>query len=515
MKLFIFEIVFIAIVFFIINRSKIVSKLRIEENSNRYFALLLVLAALLAIGMIENGHNWGDDFAEYIAQTRAIVEGTIDQQVAANTFIVDHSPTGYAPIVYSWGLPLLLAPVYAILGFNLVAFKMVEVIFWVLFIAVLYFLCKKRFGALAALEVTLFFVVNRSYLNEVNSVLSDIPFLFFSTLSIYALYELLYGEKRQMLWGGILGVSVLWGWFCRENGVILVLTILCMNFLSLAGKIFHKTKFVKQKLLPYSLTYGIILTGKVAESFFLGGSGDYGRQLQTISMNSILDNVQNYAGALPGLFNLKDPLDTLLAIVFVIVMLIGVVRHFWNEIPMVVYCMGTMAACLLFPYFPGLRYTLPIIPLLTILSAEGIQELTENGICKSKICKELVFGVCALMLCFTVRRIAVRGLGFESGNVAYSAEAIDVYNYIIENTDENAVIVFDKPRALYLNTDRLGFVVRDNIIQLYDADYVLVKADGLEDTSQQIVEEVEKNVEVFSLVFENKNFWLYKVRKDS
>ena len=75
----------------------------------RYFILILIITALACFLSVKQGHQWGDDFAQYLQQAVALSEGTTDKFVEDNTFIVLNSPVEMATPVYPWGFPLLLS----------------------------------------------------------------------------------------------------------------------------------------------------------------------------------------------------------------------------------------------------------------------------------------------------------------------------------------------------------------------------------------------------------------------
>ena len=47
------------------------------------FALVIVLGA----GLLDRGHEWGDDFAAYMLQARGIADGTMEEQSRINRII--------------------------------------------------------------------------------------------------------------------------------------------------------------------------------------------------------------------------------------------------------------------------------------------------------------------------------------------------------------------------------------------------------------------------------------------
>jgi hypothetical protein len=77
---------------------------------------ILVVACVFQLLSIRDGQPWGDDFAQYIAHARNLVEGRPYGDVGvlrAGQFL---GPAEYPPV-----FPLMLAPVYCLFGPNLTA----------------------------------------------------------------------------------------------------------------------------------------------------------------------------------------------------------------------------------------------------------------------------------------------------------------------------------------------------------------------------------------------------------
>ena len=85
------EILFMAVVIGMYDKSekfqqKIKSiKLFIEKHECIFFISMIVITIMMSVGFINQGHDWGGDFSQYLAQTRAILNGTVEEQVAAGT----------------------------------------------------------------------------------------------------------------------------------------------------------------------------------------------------------------------------------------------------------------------------------------------------------------------------------------------------------------------------------------------------------------------------------------------
>ena len=94
------EILFMAVVIGMYDKSekfqqKIKSiKLFIEKHECIFFISMIVITIMMSVGFINQGHDWGGDFSQYLAQTRAILNGRVEEQVAAGTYIAEKSVVG-------------------------------------------------------------------------------------------------------------------------------------------------------------------------------------------------------------------------------------------------------------------------------------------------------------------------------------------------------------------------------------------------------------------------------------
>src|SRR5215216_3990185 len=150
-------------------------------------ALLIVViftSLLLGASTLTRGHEWGDDFASYIMQAESISNRTTCEFMEHNSFTIFESSNQIGPIAYPWGYPLILTPVYALKGMNPLALKLPGLFFYVGFLACLYLLMKTRLTQTESLLIVCLFAFNPLLLGFLDQILSDISFLFFSTLTL-------------------------------------------------------------------------------------------------------------------------------------------------------------------------------------------------------------------------------------------------------------------------------------------------------------------------------------------
>ncbi len=147
-------------------------------------AFILLTSVLLGWSVLTRGHWWGDDFAAYIMQAKSILAGSMSEFVVANTFTVTQSSHQIGPAAYPWGFPLMLTPVYALIGLSPLGLKLPGLLTYLGFLLVFFFLTKRRFSLPESLLAVSLFAFNPELLRFLDNIASDIPFLFLSTLGL-------------------------------------------------------------------------------------------------------------------------------------------------------------------------------------------------------------------------------------------------------------------------------------------------------------------------------------------
>lgn len=235
------------------------------------YALALILSLItliLCVGQVNYGHHWGGDFSQYIAEGISIATGTMHEQVANNTIMMDKTDGQYGPYATPWGFSLLLAPLYAIFGFNLLAFKVAGILCYVIFVGIFYIFCARRLPHIYALCASLLFALNPNLINSAsNAIMSDIPFLCFSFVAIMAL-GVLFGDKiskhtfAPYIFAILGGASMAYASAIRTNGLVILCALLCVHFALLVKyfmpRIFERIAYL-QKFAFIDSPYRIFL----------------------------------------------------------------------------------------------------------------------------------------------------------------------------------------------------------------------------------------------------------------
>lgn len=480
-----------------------------------------IFSALFIALILDGGNSWGGDFSEYIAQARALVTGTVAQQVRDNTYIIQNSPPLLGDAVYPWGFPFLLAPVYALFGKNLFMLKLPVLLCFAAAVVFTNLLFRRHFSFFQTELLTLFIAVNPTFLFFCNTPLSDIPFLSFSVAALYALDILFYESerKKQLAAGIVAGLLIFCAYMIRSNGVIFPCLLFAMHGLLLlnrnrmiAGKCrdlgfsgFSKP-FITAHILPYVLFAVLFLLQK---SLLPQAGGTYIQNLKLITKGSILYNCDCYLWIFTEFFPFGPRLSACFYVWLVVFFLYGFIRSMFRYPLFSVFFMGIMAVLIMWPCTQGLRFCFPLIPVMVFFAALGMRDfllfISDRRFHFAGICIELL----CVILC--LRIYSRRGMTVSDEYGAYSKDAKELYSYVVENTSTDAKMIFFKPRVLYLETGRLGFQTFD-IRRLSDADYLILSRDGYGTFEYDIESIYPEESRALDKVFENASMKMYRIR---
>ena len=536
------------------------------------FVVIVMSILLINVLSLDNNCYWGDDFAAYISEGIAIADGNFDEQVKLNVImhpspLPDEAMGG--SLVYVWGYPLLLALVYAFAGFDRVGFtsviyyKLPSALALALMAGVLYLFLRRRMGRALSFTLSFLFCSCYEFRVSINSLYSDVVFLFFAVLSIY-LVEIFLDKHAQhgvgkptILYGALLGAALWFTYETRLNGISILFA--CV----LAGVIYcirqRRTLDRKSALVLLTPLIWFLLLKLVSEAILAPATANTS-DIAEVSFASVLANLEGYYFSLrswltliiddiiTNRLNMYLPLltstgadtygviasfcsafDRVCVSIVLLITLVGIItdgirRNLHLTIFAVVYL---IVVCML-PYNQGIRYVYPVIALIPLFLGCALTRCGKllNSLFKGRGKKLGIWlsSALAVVICTLTLVSALRGIDFARKNpetilpegpqdfyrmYAYTPCAKETYRYIIDNTPQDCVIGFIKPRALYLNTERLSVRPDMNGHSLSEVDYLLCCADVGE---EQLTPEWHSK---FTQVFSNDEFTLYeKITED-
>ena len=429
-----------------------------QKRTELFWLIVLMLtAAGLGFAILTRGHVWGDDFAAYLMQAQSVLDGSTRAFIQRNAFTIDRSSYLLGPVAYPWGYPLLLAPVLAIFGLKALALKAVNVLFFAGFLLVFQRLARLRLPPVPALLLTAVFAFNPALIQAHDLILTDIPFLFFSTLAIYLIEKDGEADLRPASAVAI-GAAIYAAFATRTNGVLLLAALATAQLVRYRG-LAEMRKNLTPILLPY-LAFGLLYA--LGRLLLPEGQGSYFSHYVLLTPTVLLQNFFSYL-ILPAALFADVPLGS----VFGALLVLGFLR--WSfasarrNAAFLAYILLTLAAFITWPEPQGLRFLYPILPLMLLIVVEGAWSMLKRIPAQRQPLAQRTGAALAgaLLVLSLVTSARLGWINLQNGreiNGPFDPVSGEMFEFVREQTAPESVVVFFKPRALRLFTDRDAFL---------------------------------------------------------
>ena len=483
-----------------------------SKKTGLIFALIILVSALLGSSVLTRGHAWGDDFAAYILQAKSVLVGNMDEFVVANTFTVTQSSHQIGPAAYPWGFPLMLVPVYALTGVSPLALKLPGLLAYLGFLLVYFFLIKSRLTLTESLTAASLLAFNPGLLGYLDNIVSDIPFLFLSTLAIL-LSDLYIHEKqtqRQFPLAALTGVSIFAAAFVRTQGLILLGSMLVFQAIRFFGQSARRRQIVTGSL-AITATFGILWV--ISALAFPGGQGSYLALYSGFSMDTLTGNILNYSQLFEQFFATL-PGQALFFVIFVAFFFIGLAARLKADLHFVLYIGLYLLVLWTWPEWQGYRFIFPMLPFFIYFAIQGIRATLD----KLREDRKTVIqrGAYAYLLLITV--LFAYNAGWNAYvnlrdqraiNGPFDPFSMETYEFIKNETPPESVIVFFKPRAMRLMTGRDALALTE-CQRIPEGDF-LVLSKKVGENLQIPPEQVDGCNLPLDKVFDNRRFVVYRI----
>jgi hypothetical protein len=450
-----------------------------------------LLLGLIVIGsgpvssrLLDRGHNWGDDFAAYVMQAQSLVQGNMDEFVRRSAFTTELSPVTLGLTTYPWGFPLMLAPVYAARGLDFLAFKLVLTACYMAFLVPFFLLARTRLDPPESLLLTAFLAFNLHLLRAQNELYSDLPFLLWSTLSLWLIevHVNAAAPSRTPAWTGIfIGLTIFMAAFTRFNGLLLFVPLAVAQIMQARAPSTARFSFgaLGRHAIPYAVFGGLYALQAALLPSVLGG------------LQYAFDDLSPLLVLHHLLYYLIQPRDLLQEsglgavavyapmLTFFIIRLIASRR---SDAALLLYALATWLFYSLYPPIQGPRFIYPLLPVFFIFTLDGMQAAIRRLLPRwPRAAATAIYlpwaALAALSLVVSVRdareNLAADRLTLE-GPLSPAATAL--FDFVRDSTAADSVIVFYKPRAMRLFTDRDAFLTTD-CDDLPKGDYLVLRED--------------------------------------
>jgi hypothetical protein len=473
--------------------------------------VVIVLSMVLGFSMFTRGHEWGDDWASYVMQAQSILDGKTDEFVERNAFTIFESSVQIGPVAYPWGYPLMLAPALMLRGVHALTLKLPGLFFFAGFLVCLYLLTKDRFTRTESLLFVSLFAFNPMLVGYLDYILSDIPFLFFSTLALMMMTRQRDGGARSQ---GLLGGAIFLAFSVRTTGILLLAGFLVAEFLNVLKNRMNRETVLLNLRRPLIVCGVFGLLWVVYLLLFPGGEESYFAQYQSFQVKTAIGFVGAYFRLFHHFFGASIFWRNLYYVLFTF-FLIGLwVRRRDDTVFIVVYVLW-MLLLITWPFWQGERFIFPLLPIFIYFTFWGMKTVA------AKIPQKLQQAGQWMSNAFWL--VIIGMFFFQSVNMAYvnlrddrsiggpfDPFSRDMYDFVKQETPPDSVIIFFKPRAFHLFTERNSIMALE-CERLQIADYVVTHKTW--EYSQIPPDEVDECPTPVTPLFENARYIVYEIQK--
>jgi hypothetical protein len=489
------------------------------------FLVLLAATFVFCLFLLRPGHDWGDDFSLYINQARALVKGEVQEVYRQNQLTVDNSAwQSFSPYTYGWGFPLLLAPLYALFGLSFTAFKLLEVALYLGFLAGFYVLIRDRIDRLAAVLIVAALALDNLYTAWTNTVLTEFPFLCFSVLGLLAIESVHRPDRlaRRPPSVGLLlalfGTGALIGFTTniRNEGIVLLGALAARQLVVVYE---HRRDWAgawPARLAALALPWiGAAMVGGGVRAVLPTDAGQALTLSGGLGGHNFETNDGFYRQTMAELLAVKDKVHgTVLLglIVFLLVLALGgMMLGGRRDLPLSVFTLGLGTIYLVLPYREG-RYLLGVLPFLLYFAMQGLRG--------ADVRTWTIQARHVLLLALVARH----GLGMANASDYWrtypraiegpsSADSQEMFAAVETFTSPDDTIVFFRPRALNLFTDRTAITAGSSLPVLLERGDWYAMARGSEYAQCALTDEEAAATGRLTKVWENQAWVLWHVQR--
>ena len=409
-------------------------------------ALLIMAIGAFQIGTIRDGQGWGDDFAEYILQTKHMATG---QGFVPYEFIPNPATMlggqAYPPL-----LSVLLLPAYLIFGLNLYPMKIIGI---VCVLVGLWFinLVFKDWLPLAwrCILIVLVGICPRLF-DMRDGIESETPFLLFFFLCIYLLQRA-YTEAPEpppaLRWSVLVGLSLFAAEATRNTGAALFPVVLTLDLIHFRRLTRFAMLSVVIGAVPSAILSVLLRTGGGYLAYYNFSPMWLIRSAYLFSKNS--ETV--WWGTMP-----RWP-GYLAAFAAGAVCLWGLYVRL-RQRPGAVEFATFWYLCIVLPYFAPQywQYFVPVLPIYLAYILVGIRDV-QTKLSSVAVGRFVTAAAIIVMALLYATAYARADWGAYHEGIS-DPQFLNVCDFIRSHTQRSDVILFRKPRLLALMTERRASV---------------------------------------------------------
>lgn len=444
------------------------------KRKDLYFLVFfLVLLSLFQITQINDFYSYGDDFAQYILQSKSLFDSPIaEYELQANLNSFSNIQIG--PNSYPVGYPLVLKFIEVFSNGEFKYYKLANIFFFNLYIFFTYLILFNK-SKIYAIFVTLLISLSNEIFNLSHSIESDLMFGLFCIISIYFL------DKEKYILALIVCMFTL---IIKLQGVVLLLAITFFLF---------QKKILKQFInvyLVFFILYMIIYFSKF--KFLLGEYKDHLRQFSPYFSNLKYNLDLISTSFLPSFINYQF-LSFIILIVFIYVSIKLIINFNSPSIHYLVFA-GYFLFFSLYLNQQGIRFLLVLIPSMFIIVYELLK--------KTRFKDTLTLFIFSLLILIN----SSQAYKIDYPDEAFGESSSKLYEFITNVVKDEDYVAFEKPRLLRLSTNKKG-VFLDQSSLLNKPEYVVVK--------KEESEKFYEHLKIYSLIMQIDKYYVYEINENN
>ena len=405
-------------------------------------SLILVVVAVGAfyVMTIRDGHEWGDDFSLYILHAKNLAEGVSYGQTG---YIYNPSLGWLGPQTYPPVFPLLLSPVYKLLGLNLTAMKVEVIVVFLLSLIAIFAALRSElpWPYLTAMIAAIGF--NPFFWQFKDNIVSDLPFLLFVYLGLFLIHSRYQVEgigRSQNLRALLTGLVIYFAYGTRSIGIVLLPSLVAYDLIK------------NRRLTAFVVKVTVITVALVAlQSIFLHSDRSYADHIG-FSLGAAVRNVLDLAREFSAVIAPSSHKALRFALFAAItgLAIIGCFAKIKDRITVFeVFLVLYLIPLIVLPIEMNVRFLAPVMPLYLVYAFLGIQTIFRG---RKRGAVAMLF---LLAVIFASYASCFAGLDYGPIHDGIAKkETQEFFDYVKKETGRDDILVFRKPRALALFTGR-------------------------------------------------------------
>ena len=198
---------------------------------------------------------------------------------------------------------------------------------------------------------------------------------------------------------------------------------------------------------------------------------------------------------------------------------VGVIRCFRKDLLTVIFTFGTMLLVSIVSFRSNFRYLVSIVPFVVFYYAMGVQTVAEALLERRPQWRRgyvFIRHLCMWIVFLLIGAGLIQGISHNLKNdrrhdyKSFSNDALDLYRYINNNTDEDALFIFNHEAVLSLNTEREVKGTFDVLDPERDTYFIASDEQDFPVTSSDVPFEALEDV-ALALEYGNETYQVYRI----